>query len=127
MHLKVLIPTEVFIDTTVTKIVAEAENGSFCLLPHHIDFVAALVPGILCYTLESNQEIFLAINEGILVKCGDDVFVSTLQGVADKDLETLKQTVETKFRVLDERERLMRSALAQFEAIIMRRFQDIAM
>ncbi|MEA5534982.1 F0F1 ATP synthase subunit epsilon [Crocosphaera sp. XPORK-15E] len=126
MNLKVLIPTEVFIDTTVTKIVAEAENGSFCLLPHHIDFVAALVPGILCYTLESNQEIFLAINEGILVKCGDDVFVSTLQAVADKDLETLKQTVETKFRVLDERERLMRSALAQFEATIIRRFQEIA-
>ena len=81
MHLKILVPTEVFVDTSIIKIVAEAENGSFCLLPHHIDFLAALVPGILSYTLENNEEIFLAINEGILVKRGEDVFVSILQAV----------------------------------------------
>ncbi len=125
MHLKVLVPTEVFVDTKTTKIVAEAENGSFCLLPHHIDFVAALVPGILSYTLENKEEVFLAINEGILVKRGNDVFVSTLQAVQDKDLETLQTTVTKKFRILDEREKLIRSALAKFEATIIRRFRDI--
>ncbi len=127
MHLKVLVPTEVFVDTKTTKIVAEAENGSFCLLPHHIDFVAALVPGILSYTLENKEEVFLAINEGILVKRGNDVFVSTLQAVQDKDLETLQTTVTKKFRILDEREKLIRSALAKFEATIIRRFRDIGM
>ncbi|MDJ0581751.1 hypothetical protein [Crocosphaera sp.] len=50
MHLKVLVPREVFVDTNVIKIVAEAENSSFYLLPHHINFLAALVPGILSYT-----------------------------------------------------------------------------
>lgn len=127
MHLKVLVPTEVFVDTNVIKIVAEAENGSFCLLPHHIDFLAALVPGILSYTLENKEEIFLAINEGILVKQGNDIFVSTLQAVEDKDLETLQTTVSKKFRILDEREKLIRSALAKFEATIIRRFRDIGM
>lgn len=127
MHLKVLVPTEVFVDTQVTKIVAEAENGSFCLLPHHIDFLAALVPGIFSYTVEDKEEVFLAINEGILVKRGNDVFVSTLQAVQDKDLETLQTTVTKKFRVLDEREKLIRSALAKFEATIIRRFRDISL
>ena len=28
------------------KLVAEAPNGAFCLLPRHVDFVAALVPGL---------------------------------------------------------------------------------
>ncbi|MGB5769685.1 MAG: F0F1 ATP synthase subunit epsilon [Crocosphaera sp.] len=126
MRLKVLLPSEVFVDINVTKIVAEAENGSFCLLPHHIDFLAALVPGILSYTLESNEEIFMAINEGILVKCGDEIFVATLQAIQDNNLENLKQTVDTKFRRLDERDKLIRSALVKFEAIMMRRFQDIA-
>ncbi|MDJ0661636.1 MAG: F0F1 ATP synthase subunit epsilon [Crocosphaera sp.] len=126
MHLKILVPTEVFVDTSIIKIVAEAENGSFCLLPHHIDFLAALVPGILSYTLENNEEIFLAINEGILVKRGEDVFVSTLQAVQDKDLETLQTTVTKKFRTLDEREKLIRSALAKFEATIIRRFREIS-
>ncbi|MGK7884849.1 MAG: F0F1 ATP synthase subunit epsilon [Crocosphaera sp.] len=127
MHLKVLVPTEVFVDANVIKIVAEAENGSFCLLPHHIDFLAALVPGILSYTLENKEEVFLAINEGILVKQGNDIFVSTLQAVQDKDLETLQTTVSKKFRILDEREKLIRSALAKFEATIIRRFRDIGM
>ena len=125
MHLKVLVPTEIFVDTNIIKIVAEGENGSFCLLPHHIDFLSALVPGILSYTLENQEEIFLAINEGILVKRGNDVFVSTLQAVADKDLETLQTTVTKKFRTLDEKEKLIRSALAKFEATIIRRFKDI--
>ncbi|MDJ0728853.1 MAG: F0F1 ATP synthase subunit epsilon [Crocosphaera sp.] len=125
MYLKVLVPTEVFVDTNIIKIVAEAENGSFCLLPHHIDFLAVLVPGILSYTLEDNQEIFIAINEGILVKRGDYVFVSTLQAVQDKNLQTLQTTVTKKFRILDEREKLIRSALAKFEATIIRRFRDI--
>jgi F-type H+-transporting ATPase subunit epsilon len=96
-------------------------------LPHHIDFLAALVPGILSYTLESNQEIFVAINEGILVKQGANVLISTLQAIQNPDLETLKQKIEQEFRILDEQERLMRSAIAKFEATIMRQFKDLSL
>ena len=49
MKLMVLLPTEVLIDEEARKITAEAQNGSFCLLPRHIDFVTALVPGILSF------------------------------------------------------------------------------
>ncbi len=45
MKLKVLLPTEIFINEEVEKVVAEADNGYFCLLPRHVDFVSALVPG----------------------------------------------------------------------------------
>ncbi len=125
MNLKVLIPTKIFIDQVVTKVIAEAENGSFCLLPHHIDFLTALVPGILTFITESGQEMFLAIDEGILVKQGDMVFVSTLHAIQDDNLATLKQTVEKEFQVLNEQERLTRSALAKFEISIMRHFQNL--
>ena len=47
MKLKVLLPTEIFINEEVEKVVAEADNGYFCLLPRHVDFVSALVPGLL--------------------------------------------------------------------------------
>ena len=50
MRLKVLLPTKILIDEEVTKVVAEAEDGSFCILPRHIDFVSALVPGIFSFT-----------------------------------------------------------------------------
>ncbi|MGK7874100.1 MAG: F0F1 ATP synthase subunit epsilon [Xenococcaceae cyanobacterium] len=125
MRLKVLLPNEVLVDQPVTKVIAEAENGSFCLLPHHIDFVAALVPGILSFEFEGGQEAFLAVDEGTLVKCGTQLLVSTRNAVRGADLETLKETVEQQFRVLDEREKLTRSALAKFEASIMRRFKEL--
>ena len=55
MKLKVWVPTEVFCDEEVTKIKAEAENGWFCILPRHIDFVTSLVPGILSFELPDKQ------------------------------------------------------------------------
>ncbi|MDJ0569243.1 MAG: F0F1 ATP synthase subunit epsilon [Pleurocapsa sp. MO_192.B19] len=125
MKLKVLIPTVVLIDREVTKIIAEAENGHFCLLPNHVDFVAALVPGILSFTIKGGEEIFVAVDEGILVKCGAEVLVSTRNAIKGKDLETLKQTVAEQFRVLDEKEKLTRSALAQFEVSMMRHFKEL--
>ena len=72
MNLKVLTPIAVLIDRPVTKVIAEAENGHFCLLPNHVDLVASLVPGILSFTTDANDEIFVAVDEGILVKCGAD-------------------------------------------------------
>ncbi len=81
MKLKILIPTIVLVDREVTKVIAEAENGNFCLLPHHIDFVAALVPGILSFTTEGGEEIFVAVDEGILVKCNQEVLVSARNAI----------------------------------------------
>ena len=125
MKLKVLTPTHVLIDRPVTKVVAEAENGHFCLLPKHIDFVAALVPGILSFITEPGEEIFIAVDEGILVKCDREVLVSTRNAIKGNDLETLKQNVVEQFQILDEKEKLTRSALAQFEVSMMRRFKEL--
>jgi F-type H+-transporting ATPase subunit epsilon len=111
----------ILIDKEVTKVVAEAENGSFGILPKHIDFVAALVPGILSFDSAEGEE-FLAIDEGVLVKCASDVRVSTRNAVQSKDLGKLKQTVEQDFRNLDERERKTRSILAKLEIDFAKRF-----
>ncbi len=121
MRLKVVLPMKVFIDQDVNKVIAEAGNGYFCILPKHIDFVAALVPGILSFEHDGEEE-FLAIDEGILVKCSSDVRVSTRRAVRSKDLGTLKQTLEEEFRILDEREKKTRSILAKLELDFARRF-----
>jgi F-type H+-transporting ATPase subunit epsilon len=126
MRLKVLLPTDVLIDAeAVTKVTAEAENGSFCLLPRHIDFVAALVPGLLSFVASDGREEFLAVDEGILVKCGPQVTVSTRNAVRGPDLGRLKQTIEEQFRVLDEHERVARSAVMKLEADLVRRFIEM--
>jgi F-type H+-transporting ATPase subunit epsilon len=125
MRLKVLLPSEVLLDATVTKVIAEAENGAFCLLPRHIDFIAALVPGLLSFETENGREEFLAIDEGILVKCGAQVLVSTRQAVRGPELGSLRQAIDEQFRAVDEQERKARAAAARLEADLVRRFLEL--
>ena len=125
MNLKVLLPAEVLVKEEVAKVTAEAANGSFCLLPKHVDFVAALVPGILSFQTASGRETFVAVDEGILVKCGDEVMVSTRNAVRGPDLGQLRRTVEERFKVLDDHEKTARSAMVKIEAGFVRRFLEI--
>ncbi|MEW5783970.1 MAG: F0F1 ATP synthase subunit epsilon [Bacillota bacterium] len=123
MNLKVLLPTEVLLEEEVFKIMAEAENGFFTLLPRHVDFVAALVPGIFSYTTPPDEEErHLALDGGVLVKRGDDVFVSAARAVKGKSLAQLRAAVETELKQMDENERKGRSVLARLEADTLRRF-----
>lgn len=125
MRLKVLTPTEVLVDEDVTKIIAEADNGHFCLLPRHIDFLASLVPGILSYTDPAGQERIVAIDEGLLVKQDQEVLVSTRQAIPGSDLGRLRQRVKDEFETLDERQRVCHSAIASLEANFLRRFLEL--
>ncbi|GJL74706.1 F0F1 ATP synthase subunit epsilon [Nitrosomonas sp.] len=125
MRLQVLLPTEVLVDEQVVKVVAEAENGSFCLLPRHVDFVSALVPGILSFHTFGGSECFAAVDEGILVKCDREVFISTLNGVRGSDLNHLQALIDERFLELDEHERKARAALARLEAGTLRSFREL--
>ncbi len=126
MKLKILLPHQVLLEEPTTKIVAEAENGSFGLLPHHVDFVAALRPGLLSFLEpESNRESFVAVGEGLLVKEGLEVLVSARQAVRGGDLGSLRDTVRNEFRQMTQLERKTRSAMARLEASLARRFIDI--
>ena len=125
MRLKILLPHEVFLDKKITKLIAEGENGYFCLKPRHIDFVSALVPGLFMITGENGEEEFFALNEGILVKSGDLVLVSTQNAVAGPGLEGLKRAVEEDFRKTNEQEETARSIIAKLEVDTIRRFMEL--
>ena len=125
MRLKVVLPTDIVIDKEVIKVIAEAENGSFCLLPRHIGFVSVLVPGLLSYVCPGGQEEFVAVDKGILIKCGPDVVVSTGQALAGADLGMLKRAIENKFNLMDERQKKANSAVAKLEANLVRRFLEL--
>lgn len=117
MQLEVLLPYRVFLQAKdVTRIVAETPDGSFGLLPRRLDCVAALAPGILTYGTEAGGEAFIAIDAGILVKCGDAVRVSVRRALAGGDLARLRDAVEREFRALDEQARSLRATLAKLES-----------
>lgn len=125
MRLRLLLPGEALLDEPVVKVIAEAEDGAFCLLPRHVDCVAVLVPGLLLYTTPTGEERYLAVDTGTLVKCGPEVRVSVRRAVAGTDLSGLRATVEQEFKRLDEHERSARSALARLEASVVRRFVEL--
>lgn len=125
MRLRVITPMAVCVDRPVRRIVAEAPDGYFGMLPRHIDFVTELVPGILLYETEEGAERFVAVNAGTLVKCGDDVRVAVRGAIDGDDLTALRARVEADFRVRDEAERDARAALARLEAGMVRRFRDL--
>jgi F-type H+-transporting ATPase subunit epsilon len=125
LRLRLFLPTETLVDAAVTKVIAEAEDGAFCILPRHADWVAALVPGILLYTDTEGREHLCAVDTGTLVKAGDEVRVACFNAVEGADLTSLRETVEEAFHGLNEHQREARSALARLEAGTLRRFLDV--
>ena len=116
MNLKVLLPFGIFAEKTgVSRIVAETREGSFGLLPHRLDCVAALTPGILIYETEAEGEVYVAVDEGVLVKTGPDVLVSVRRAMGGTDLGRLREAVEQEFLTLDEHEQGVRSVMAKLE------------
>lgn len=126
MHLKVLLPFEIFAEKSgVSRIVAETREGSYGLLPHRLDCVAALTPGILIYETESDDEVYVAVDEGVLVKTGPDVLVSVRNAIAGTDLGQLRAAVEREFLTLDEQEQSVRSVMAKMETGFIRRLAEL--
>ena len=123
MNLKILLPFKVFAEKTgVLRIVAGTREGSFGLLPHRLDCAAALTPGILVFETEAEGEVYIAVDEGVLVKTGADVLVSVRNAIGGMDLGKLREAVEQEFLNLDEQEKSVRSVLAKLESGFIRRF-----
>jgi len=56
MTLKLLLPFQVFAEKTgLSRLVVETREGEYGLLPHRLDCVAALAPGILTYQTEEER------------------------------------------------------------------------
>lgn len=123
MTMKILLPFQVFEERAdVTNIVAETSAGSFGILPRRLDCVASIVPGILIYETVGGQEKYAALDEGVLVKTGYEVFLSVRRANKGDNLEALQRSVEEEFLDMDESEKSVRRVLARLETGIIRKF-----
>lgn len=123
MNLKVLLPFQIFAEKTdVSRIVAETQAGAFGILPRRLDCATALTPGILTYETETDGEVFVAVDEGVLVKTGPDVLISVRRALGGSDLGQLRDLVTREFLTLDEDEQSVRAVMAKLESGFLRRF-----
>ncbi len=135
MNLKLLLPFGVFKDeTNVQRIVLETGQGSYGLLPQRLDCVAAIVPGILIYQCHcinnhaedgnSGNEVYVAVDAGVLVKTGSDVVISVRHAVAGADLEQLRDTVEQTFMQQSSEDQKVHSVFQKMESDFMHRLSS---
>ena len=126
MQLKVLLPFKVFAQKEdVKRIVAKTTQGFLGLLPHRLDCVVALTPGILTWESESGGEMTVAVDEGLLVKAGMQVLISVRNAIGGTDLEQLHEAVANEFIKVSEEEKSMRLALTQLESGFISRFAEL--
>ncbi len=122
MNLKILLPYKVFtIKSEVERIVVETNKGSYGLLPNRQDCVMVLEPGILTYVTNSEGEVYIAIDAGILVKTGLDVRVSVRNASGGVSLDKLNETLEKDFLQINKQEETDRSVLKEMESGFIKR------
>jgi F-type H+-transporting ATPase subunit epsilon len=126
MDLKILLPSRIFADIAqVAEIVVDTLAGSLGLLPLRLDCVAGLVPGILTYVAPGARPVYVAIDGGVLAKCGSAVWVSTRRAMSGTDLTVLHEAVRKDFESIDGREQEVRAAVAKMEAALLGRVMEI--
>ena len=124
MHLKILLPFKVFIEVkNVNHIVAETSEGQYGFLPNRLDCVAALVAGIFSYETTTGGVMYLAVDEGVMVKAGTEVMVSVRNAIGGADLGILHESVQKEFKQLDDNEKNVRAVMSKMESSFMMRLK----
>ncbi len=126
MNLKILLPFRIYAEKTgVSRMIVQTREGSFGLLPHRLDCVAPLAPGILAYETATDGEVLVAMDEGILIKAGPDVLISVRQAIGGLDLASLREAVEREFMALEEYEQSILVVMTKLETGVLRRFANL--
>lgn len=126
MDLKILLPHKVFVQKSrVRRMVVMTHQGAFGILPNRLDCVASLSAGILEFEVEGESEVYIAVDEGVMVKTGFDVFVSVRNAIGGMALSELRAAVEQEFVQVDEQEERLRSVLKKMESGLIRRLASV--
>jgi len=124
MLLKVITPTNIMIKEKVMKLIGEDPDGSFGILPKHIDFVTKIVPSILVYT-DDKGEGYIGVDEGILVKQQDVIQISVQTALESRNLGQLHNEMEVHFRKQEEEEEQTGLETTKLELGIVKSFYDL--
>jgi F-type H+-transporting ATPase subunit epsilon len=123
MQLEIIVPSGHFASiANVERVVVMTPAGSFGLLPQRLDCAAVLLPGLLAYSTAAKDEVHVAVDAGVLVKTGADVFVCVRHAIAGKDLGRLHQAVQQELMKFSAQESSSRRTLAQLESGLIREF-----
>lgn len=98
MHLEVLTPDEIILETDVEAIRVQLSDGWWGILPRHAPFLAHVVAGIMLYRRQNNTG-YVALYQGTIEMQQrspkpDRVLVLTAAAEAGENLAMVEQTLE---------------------------------
>lgn len=124
MQLTIITPNRVLSIEMVSKLIGEDLNGSFGILPKHIDFVTKIVPSVLIYVDEQGEG-YIAVDEGILVKQSRTIQISVKEALESRNLGELHKTMEKQFQKRQEEEKHSEMERSKLEIGIVRSLYDL--
>lgn len=127
MRIKVQLPDQILYEADVKLVSFQAEDGTFTMLPRHIDFASSLVPGIVRFVEKENgQEKYLATSKAVLVKKSDLVTISTTTAVMSDSLDTVQEQIQAELDEVAEEMQEARDSLSRLEVAIVKKYMEIS-
>lgn len=116
IHLKILIPTEVFFEENgIQHVVIDTTEGSCGILPNRLDFVAILEAGIMLYEKQDAEASYIAHDIGVAVKIGNHVTISTHNAIKEAELGKIKESLHKELKKSEQSEMHIRKVIADLE------------
>ena len=115
MDLQIITPAEIILSCPIQKITIEGIDGFRTLLPKHMDFITALKAGIMTYVTLNNQTQYVACHQGLCVKNGNTVSISTPWAITSDNVSTLKQHIKQAFQAMEQERKEVGVSMARLE------------
>lgn len=127
MHLKIVLPDRIFLEEdNVKRVNLSSVEGSQGVYPRRRDFATALVPGIFTFESEGSGLVYLAVDQGLALKTGPEILVSTHNATRAESLGHLREAMEKELLHLDEIDSNTRATLRKLETDMLRRIKDFS-
>ncbi len=127
MQLKVLLPSMVFLDIAgVLRMNVPTIAGYVGIYPQRLDFVSAIAPGIMDWQNADGENLYTALDGGVMSKTGNQVLCSVHNAATDSDPAKLQDIIEKQFLALNTQQQAVRLTLSKLESSLLlrlRRFQ----
>ena len=110
LNLRIYTPNKLFVDETIKKITVYGNEGCFTILPKHLDYVSSFDDCMLYFTKTNNERVFIGANQGVLVKSGREIQISTFNAVnGGNSIEELKTKLLSAINTKDVKHKIKNS------------------
>jgi F-type H+-transporting ATPase subunit epsilon len=125
LDLEILVPDGVVTRARVTALQAADASGRFGLLPGHEAFLTLLAPCVLSYRDGQGQEVYVAVDGGVLLLERDRVKVVSREAVTAARLEEVADAAAAMLEARRQREHLARVEFAELQTTLLRELREV--